>query len=99
MKPKPLENNTPDVPKELKLDMEQPEPVKPPQKSLTVWGIVATLAAAVATMIGLDPDLVLFLEDGIQWTDATAIATLIGAVVIYIGRKRAAGPLGKLLNR
>ena len=78
--------------------MEQPQEPKSPAKSLTIWGIVATLAAALATMIGLDPDLVNFLNDGIQWTDATAIATLIGAVVVCIGRKRASGPLKTLFG-
>lgn len=98
LKPRPPEplKSTLSLPKFLTNDMEKP---KPASKSLTIWGIIATLLGAVLTLIGVDPELVNFLADGIQWTDITAIVTLIGAVLAYYGRKRANGPLSGVVRR
>ena len=72
---------------------------KPAIQSKTIWGIILTVAAAFATFIGIHPEGLGFISDGLQWEDVTAALTLVGAFIAWYGRTHAKKPVEGIVKQ
>ena len=74
----------------------EPLPAKPRSRSLTWWGILATVAGALLTGFGYQGGAD-FLADGLQWTDVGPIVVLLGWAAATWGQRRARQPVALAL--